>query len=293
MLLAGLLGTALTQGLIAYTATLAPPEQRGRLVGVVQGGVFIGLLLARVVSGAVAATVGWRAVYLLSAALMAALAVLLWRRLPACRCAVPPRWRELLGSMLGMLPGRAARAWAAGIAAVCWPQRVLGGGAAAVVGAAVAVVHRGHRRTGPGRRSGRLDGGAGRHWMDRGFAGRVSLGALLLMLAAWWPLLGLPQALSLLLLGVIVLDLGGQARTYRTRRCCCVHRQNSMDAWWRCTCCSMQWAVVPVRLPGPGCRPAWLACRVPAGCRHRGAGAVVVGSMAGGGVQCIGWRANR
>ncbi len=49
------------------------------------------------------------------------------------------------------------------------------------------------------------------HWMDRGFAGRVSLGALLLMLAAWWPLLGLPQSLSMLLLGVIVLDLGGQA----------------------------------------------------------------------------------
>ena len=82
MLLAGLLGTALTQGLIAYIATLAPPEQRGRVVGVVQGGVFIGLLLARVVSGAVAATVGWRAGYLLSAALMAALGVLLWRRVP-------------------------------------------------------------------------------------------------------------------------------------------------------------------------------------------------------------------
>jgi len=49
------------------------------------------------------------------------------------------------------------------------------------------------------------------HWMDCGFAHRVSLGALLLMLVAWWPLLGLPQSLSLLLLGVVVLDLGGQA----------------------------------------------------------------------------------
>ncbi len=46
MLLAGLLGTALTQGLIAYTAAMAPAAQRGRVVGVVQGGVFIGLLLA-------------------------------------------------------------------------------------------------------------------------------------------------------------------------------------------------------------------------------------------------------
>ncbi|WP_428993201.1 MFS transporter, partial [Stenotrophomonas maltophilia] len=37
MLLAGLLGTALTQGLIAYTAAMAPAVQRGRVVGVVQG----------------------------------------------------------------------------------------------------------------------------------------------------------------------------------------------------------------------------------------------------------------
>ena len=58
---------------------------------------FIGLLLARVVSGAVAATIGWRAVYLLSAAMMAALAVLLWWRLPAVPVpAVPPRWSALL-----------------------------------------------------------------------------------------------------------------------------------------------------------------------------------------------------
>ena len=104
MLLAGLLGTALTQGLIAYTAMLVPPEQRGRVVGVVQGGVFIGLLLARVVSGTVAAAFGWQRVYLLSAVVMAALAALLWRRLPAVPVpSVPPRWRELLGSMLGML----------------------------------------------------------------------------------------------------------------------------------------------------------------------------------------------
>ncbi|WP_342587283.1 MFS transporter, partial [Stenotrophomonas maltophilia] len=35
MLLAGLLGTALTQGLSAFTAAMAPAAQRGRVVGVV------------------------------------------------------------------------------------------------------------------------------------------------------------------------------------------------------------------------------------------------------------------
>lgn len=214
MLLVGLLGTALTQGLIACTAAMAAPAQRGRVVGTVQGGVFIGLLLARVLSGSVAAIAGWQAVYLLSAAVMAALAVLLWRRLPAVPVpAVPPRWGELLGSMLGMLrEDRTLRErgplalllfaglnvfWAAAPLPLSapplqWSTAAIGAlGLAGVAGALMAA------RVG--------------HWMDRGFVHRVSVGALLLMLVAWWPLLGLPQSLPWLLLGVIVLDLGGQA----------------------------------------------------------------------------------
>jgi len=214
MLLAGLLGTALTQGLIAYAANLAAPEQRGRVVGMVQGGVFIGLLSARVVSGAVAAVAGWRAVYLLSALLMAALALLLWRRLPHVPApAMSPAWRELLRSMVQMLQqDRALRErgplalllfaglnvfWAAvplplSAPPFSWSTAGIGAlGLAGIVGALLAA------RVG--------------HWMDRGFAHRVSMGALLLMLVAWVPLLGLPHSLALLLLGVIVLDLGGQA----------------------------------------------------------------------------------
>ncbi len=47
VLLVGLLGTAMTQGLIAYAAALAAPQERGRVVGAAQGGVVLGLLLAR------------------------------------------------------------------------------------------------------------------------------------------------------------------------------------------------------------------------------------------------------
>ena len=296
MLLAGLLGTALTQGLIAYTAAMAPAAQRGRVVGVVQGGVFIGLLLARVLSGTVAAIAGWQAVYLLSAALMAALAVLLWRRLPAVPIpAVPPRWRDLIGSMLGMLRrDRTLRErgplalllfaglnvfWAAAPLPLSAPPLHWSTAAIGALGLAGVVVALMAARVG--------------HWMDRGFAHRVSLGALLLMLVAWWPLLGLPRSLSLLLLGVVVLDLGGRHSMSRTGHCCCVHRQNSMGAWWRYTCCSMQLAVGRCGCGALGAGPAWLASSVPVGRRHRAAGAAVVGSMAGGGVQRIGWRANR
>ncbi len=70
-----LLGAALvgassvvTQVLVAYAAALAEPEHRGRVVGVVTSGVVSGILLARVVAGAIAELAGWRAVYLLAAA---------------------------------------------------------------------------------------------------------------------------------------------------------------------------------------------------------------------------------
>ncbi|WP_312706162.1 MFS transporter [Stenotrophomonas sp.] len=214
MVLVGLLGTALTQGLIAYTAHLAPEGERGRMVGTVQGGVFIGLLSARVLSGSVAAVAGWRAVYLLSAVLMAVLSLLLWRRLPALLVpVVPPSWRVLLASMATLLrDDRTLRErgplalllfaglnvfWAAvplplSAPPLHWSTAGIGAlGLAGITGALLAA------RVG--------------HWMDRGFAARVSLAALLLMLAAWWPLLGLPHSLCLLLLGVVLLDLGGQA----------------------------------------------------------------------------------
>ena len=51
MLAVGLLGTAMTQGLIAYAASAAAPHEQGHVVGTAQSGVFIGLLLARVFSG--------------------------------------------------------------------------------------------------------------------------------------------------------------------------------------------------------------------------------------------------
>ncbi|HBI68697.1 MAG TPA: MFS transporter, partial [Massilia sp.] len=53
MLLTGALGTAMTQGLIAYAASAASGHERGRVVGAAQRGVFLGLLLARVRAGAI------------------------------------------------------------------------------------------------------------------------------------------------------------------------------------------------------------------------------------------------
>ena len=76
MLFVGMLGTAMTQGLIAYAATIAAPTERGRVVGTTQAGVLVGLLSARVLAGAIADLSSWRMVYLVSAGLMLLLSLI-------------------------------------------------------------------------------------------------------------------------------------------------------------------------------------------------------------------------
>jgi len=70
------------QILIPYAAHLAPPQERGKVVGTVTAGLLLGILLARTVSSLVAAAWGWRAIYLASAVLMIVLSALLARLLP-------------------------------------------------------------------------------------------------------------------------------------------------------------------------------------------------------------------
>lgn len=49
------------------------------------------------------------------------------------------------------------------------------------------------------------------HWADRGYAQRTSAAALAALLLAWWPLSLMPWSLGALMIGIVLLDLGGQA----------------------------------------------------------------------------------
>ena len=212
MLLVGLLGTAMTQGLIAYAASVAPSHERGRVVGTAQGGVVIGLLLARTLSGVVTDLAGWRAVYLLSAVLSLALLLLLWRMLPPP--VAPARklsYGALLASMLDLLKTNRVlqvrgvlalllfAAFSIFWSALVFPLSAQGYSHAAVGAFGLVGV------------AGALGAARAGAMADRGRAQWTTGAALLLLLASWLPLAFAGSALWPLIVGIIALDLAGQA----------------------------------------------------------------------------------
>jgi predicted MFS family arabinose efflux permease len=93
------LASVAAQVLVPYAAHLAPAAQRGRVVGNVMSGLMTGIMLARPLSSAIAQVASWHAVFFVSAAAMAALAVLLLAALPPRRPAAALSYRALLASM--------------------------------------------------------------------------------------------------------------------------------------------------------------------------------------------------
>lgn len=210
----GLLGTAMTQGLVAFAAALAAPAERGYVVGVAQSGVVIGLLLARVMAGVLADLAGWRSVYFVSAMLALLMSIVLYRMLPHhCKERALLSYRQLLRSMFALLVQEPVLLIRGVIAllmfaafSVFWTSLVLPLsapplsfshtviGSFGLVGAAGALA---------AARAGRL--------VDRGWGQWTTGIALVLLLASWLPIGFLKHSLWALIVGVIALDLAGQA----------------------------------------------------------------------------------
>ena len=75
-------GSTVAQMLVPMAASLATESTRGRVVGRVMSGLLLGILLARTVSGLIAGVASWRVVYGAAAVVMVALALVLGRVLP-------------------------------------------------------------------------------------------------------------------------------------------------------------------------------------------------------------------
>lgn len=214
MLGTGLLGTAMTQGLIAYAASAAAPSERGRVVGAAQGGVVIGLLLARTVAGLLADWSGWRAVYFASAAAALLMLLVLWRVLPV-QAAPAQRlsYFRLIASMFAMLAtervlqirGLLAMLMFAAFS-IFWTALVL-----PLSAAPYSFSHSAIGAFGLVGVLGALAASRAGRWADRGHGQRTTGAALTLLLLAWLALWFMPYSLWALVLGIVLLDMGGQA----------------------------------------------------------------------------------
>lgn len=89
----------MAQDIVPAAASLSPVAQRGKTVGTVMTGLLLGILLSRVVSGAVAEYAGWRTMFILAALLVLGITLILWRRLPHIAPSTTMSYPQLLVSM--------------------------------------------------------------------------------------------------------------------------------------------------------------------------------------------------
>lgn len=198
--------------LIPFAATLASDHERGRVLGTMMTGLFLGVLLARTVSGALGQVAGWRTVYITAAVVAAVLAVVLFLALPALPVPEGSRsYPRLLRSVLSlirqerflrrrMLVGALGFAsfqllWTALpslLAAAPFGYSTAAIGSFGLVGAAGVLC---------AQSAGRLQ--------DRGY-GHVAIGAFTLLLGAAWLVFAGPRHVWVIIVGIILLDIGVQ-----------------------------------------------------------------------------------
>jgi predicted MFS family arabinose efflux permease len=97
--------TSSIQMLVPLVASLAPEAERGRVVGNVMSGVMVGILLSRPLASLIAQAFGWRAVFILFGAAIAAITLLLWRALPTLQPLHRLRYAALVRSLWPLVRG--------------------------------------------------------------------------------------------------------------------------------------------------------------------------------------------
>lgn len=215
-----LVGTAITgtfsvvaQMLVPFAATMATPEERGKVVGTVMSGLLLGILLARAVAGALSTLGNWRTVYWVAAVLMLVNAIVLYRALPSHRHSAGLSYARLLVSIaslfvryplyrlrtaLGFLSfGMFSAFWTSIAFLLSAPPFGFSDATIGLFSLAGAV---GALAT---RQAGKL--------ADRGQSRLTTWLGLTILVVAWGLLGAAPYQVIVLLVGIVLLDLASQA----------------------------------------------------------------------------------
>jgi predicted MFS family arabinose efflux permease len=97
------LTTVAGQVVIPLAGDLADDANRGRVVGTVMTGFLAGTIVSRALSGLVAQLAGWRAIYVVAAVVVCALAVLAYRKISQLDAPAHIRYLALLASVGGVV----------------------------------------------------------------------------------------------------------------------------------------------------------------------------------------------
>jgi predicted MFS family arabinose efflux permease len=204
---------ATAQILVAFSANLAAPAERGRVVGTVMSGLLLGILAARTVAGYLAEFAGWRAVYWFAAGLMLLLAFALRLRLPQAPPVTDLRYAALLRSVAALMreePVLRARSlygalafagfsalWAPLGLMLAGPPHHLSTGLIGLFGLA--------------GMAGALGAPLAGRAADRGSSMRTTLLCALLLTVSWLPTGLGHSSIPLLVLGIVVFDFACQS----------------------------------------------------------------------------------
>ncbi|WP_343668903.1 MFS transporter [Chitinophaga sp.] len=90
------ISSVVPQLILPLAAHLAPDHKRGSIIGMIMGGLLIGILASRSVSGSVGALWGWREMYYIAAGICAVLLVLMYFRFPESQPTLKSNYGELM-----------------------------------------------------------------------------------------------------------------------------------------------------------------------------------------------------
>jgi predicted MFS family arabinose efflux permease len=205
-------GASLSQDVVPLVAELAAPGERGRAVGTVLSGLFLGILFGRIGGGFVTEALGWRWMYAISAAMLVAMFAAMLARCPS----VPPKtrlaYRTLMDSLVDLVRTRVDLRRASGV------QFLLGtcyGGFWATLALMLAAAHGlGPAAAGlvgiPGAAGILVARPAGR-WMDRRGVGPVVTTGIALVMASYLVFGFGAVAIAAIVFGAVLLDSGLRA----------------------------------------------------------------------------------